>query len=387
MTPARAQALTLRQPGSVNNPIKRSPTARYLANSGLSNSKVSKAGVDWLKAAFAAPDFPILTPCGIPDQYTGRTLIHTDRKVTSITVPNDDFYIIVPPVPGISYFQPNSDAPLGHETLWTGVTYDSFDGLYGTTSSKTSDVVTAFRYMSQLVELVPTTNNMTWKGSISVFKIPLKCAVSNYFSEVKIEGPPASSVNASGANQTINGLQAVESTNSDQYTSPSNLGCFTAAHQNNNDFPFTSTFEGYHNVPSLGLDGTVPFACYGALGLDGVRGIPGFGMLDTVVIRVSGAKDNTFVLKTWASLELQIQNNSPLYQYTIQSPTYDPAAISAYMAMVRASPNAVSYYENAGFWDFIKRTVRTISGSLAMLPGPYGQVAGGINQIMNGLFK
>jgi len=378
-------ALTLRQPGSVNTPIRRTPTARYLQNGGAaSSSKLTKPGVDWLKAAFAAPDFPILTPSGIPDQYTGRTLVHMDRLVSSITVPTDDYFIIVPPVPGVSHFVvPGGGIPTD-QTQWEAQFYDSFDGLFGTGERTASDTVTAFRYMSQLVELVPTTNNMTWTGSISVFKIPLKCSISNYISLVDL--PTAPTLDASGANQSINGLQAVISKNSDQYTSPSNLGCFTAAHQNNNDFPFTPTFEGYRTVPKRTLASTVPAGCYGLLNGPG-KNIPGFGQLDTVVIRISGAKDNTFVLKSWASLEYQIQNSSPLYQYTIQSPLYDPAAISAYMAMVRASPNAVSYYENAGFWDFIKRSVRTISGSLAMLPGPYGQIAGGINQIMNGLFK
>lgn len=386
MTPSKAMSLTLRQPGSVNTPIRRSPTARYLQNGGAaSSSKITKPGVDWLKAAFAAPDFPILTPCGIPDQYTGRTLVHMDRLVSSITIPSNDYFIIVPPVPGVSHFVVQGGGFPDDQTQWQANRYDSFDGLYGTQQTETSDVVTAFRYMSQLIELVPTTNNMTWTGSISVFKVPLKCSVSNYISRVNL--PASTSLDASGANQTIIGLEAVTSTNSDQYTAPSNLGCFTAAHQNNNDFPFTPTFEGYDTVPKRNLAGDVPEGCYGALNAFDSRGIPGFGQLDTIVIRVSGAINNTFVLKTWAALELQIQNSSPLYQYTIQSPLYDPSAIAAYMAMVRASPNAVSYYENSGFWDFIKRTVRTISGSLALLPGPYGQVAGGINQIMNGLFK
>lgn len=385
MTPNKAMALTLRQPGSVNTPIKRSPAARYIQNGGAaSSSKLSKAGVDWLKAAFAAPDFPILTPCGIPDQYTGRTLVHTDRFVKNLKIPNDDFIIIIPPVPGFAYFDNETAGAPGPLTVWGGAKYSSFTSLYGDNETQNSDVVTAFRYMSQLAELVPTTNNMTWKGSISVYKVPLKCSVSNYICSVTL--PAGTPLDASGANQTISGLQAVEATNSDQYTAPSNLGCFTAAHQNNNDFPFTPTFEGYQSIPKVNIAGKVPDTCYGALGSQG-NGIPGFGQLDTIVIRVTGAKDNTFILKTWASLELQVQNTSPLYQYTVQSPMYDPAAIAAYMAMVRASPNAVSYYENAGFWDFIKRSVRTISGSLAMLPGPYGQIAGGINQIMNGLFK
>lgn len=381
-------AVTLRQPGSVNTPIRRSPTMRYLQNGGAassSSSKITKAGVDWLKVAFAAPDFPILTPCGIPDQYTGRTLIHQDRLVTSIAVPTDDYFIVVPPIPGYSHFIPDSALP--QATIYTGVHYDSFVGLYGPSKLHNSDTVTAFRYMSQLAELVPTTNNMTWKGSISVYKVPLKSTMSNYLAKVTLPGATPVTGDMAVTNRDIVGLKGIIARNSDQYTAPSNLGCFTAAHQNNNDFPFTPTQEGYESMPTLTNAGAVPVACYGAMRGAGASGLPGFGQLDTIVIRIQGGKDNTFVLKTWAALELQIQNSSPLYQYTIQSPLYDPAALAAYSAMVRASPNAVSYYENAGFWDFIKRTIRTVSGSLAMLPGPYGQVAGGINQIMNGLFK
>jgi hypothetical protein len=354
----------------------------------MGNGKISKPGSDWLKAAFAAPDFPILTPSGIPDQYTGRTLIQMDRHVESITIPGtegtEDYYIIVPPVPGVAYFTNNDGEAPGQGTKWSATTYSSYSGLYGADENTTTDVVTGFRYMSQLAELVPTTNNLKWTGSISVYKVPMKCGVSNYISSTTDGASLEIDVNS--ANQTINGLEGIEATNSDQYTAPSNLGCFTAAHQNNNDFPFTPTFEGYFSVPRLKLDGSVADSCYGAL-QNRSGGIPGFGQLDTIVIKISGAAGNTFVLKTWAITELQIQNNSVLYQYTVQSPLYDPAAIAAYNAMVRVSPNAVSYYENAGFWDFIKKAVRTVSGALSVVPGPVGMVAGGIGSIFNGLFK
>jgi hypothetical protein len=238
--------------------------------------------------------------------------------------------------------------------------------------------------MAQLAELVPTTNNMSWTGSVSVYKVPLKCSMSAYESTSLVASAP---VTAKKANWTISGLEGVIATNSDQYTAPSNLGCFTAAHQNNNDFPFTNTFEGYQSVPENVLTGStvsVPTGQYGGLFVS--EGVPGFGQLDTIVIRVTGAEGNTFVLKTWASLELQIVNTSALYQYTIQSPLHDPSALVAYNHMVRCSPNAVSYYENAGFWNFIKNAIKTVSGAMSSIPGPIGAIAGGINAAI-GLFK
>lgn len=385
MSPGNAMALTLRQPGTYNVPIKRSPASRYIsAGMGKAGGKISKPGLDWLKAAFAAPDFPVLTPSGIPDQYTGRTLIHMDRYVQSITIPKDcnDFYIIVPPIPGVSHCEKSFTAGTGpgRSTTWQATYYSSFISLFGNDRTFNADNVTAFRYMSKLVELVPTTNNAKWTGSISVFKVPIKCDDAYYASASGFT--PA---NTLAQNLTLMGMAGIESTNSDQYTAPSNLGCFSAAHQNNNDFPFNPIKEGNKDIPHLEPDGLVPGTQYGAI--VSTMGLPGFGNLDTVVVRISGAADNSFILKTWATMEYQIQNKSALYQYTVQSPMYDPAAIAAYSAMVRASPNAVSYYENSGFWNFIKNTIKTISGTLSMVPGPVGMVSGGIHSILSGLFK
>jgi len=363
--------------------MKRSPAARYLAGAGSSNGRVSKPGMDWIKMAFAAPDFPVLTPSGIPDQYTGRTLVQMFRHVEGIKVPSDDYYILVPPVPGTAYFTCQGDGIPKQQAIWSGTRYSNADSLFLATPGENANIVTAFRYMANLVELVPTTNNMTWSGSISVFKVPLKMTLAEYTQKVSVAG---ADYEATASAYTITGMRAIQSTNSDQYTAPSNLGCFTAAHQNNNDFPFTPTIEGYDSVPreTTTPAALVPPTQYGQLHCS--HGFPGFGQLDTVVIRITGAKDNTFVLKTWASMELQIQNDSSLYQYTVQSPLYDPYALQAYNQLVRASPNAVSYYENSGFWNFIKNAIKTVSGALSKLPGPVGAIANGVNAAV-GLFK
>lgn len=326
--------------------------------------------------AFAAPDFPVLTPSGIPDMYTGRTLVQMFRYVEGITIPSDDYFIIIPPVPGVSHFV-HEGVP-DQNTSWLGKNYSNYSSLFGELAADTADTVTAFRYMAQLAELVPTTNNMSWTGSISVYKVPVKATLSNYISTLEI--PNADSLDVAGLNWTITGLEGVTATNSDQYTAPSNLGCFSAAHQNNNDFPFTNTIEGYGVCPKplVKLNQVdVPVGQYGRLTPE--KCFPGFGQLDTIVIRITGAKNNTFVLKTWAAMELQINNQSALYQYTIQSPIHDPGALLAYNSMVRSSPNAVSYYENAGFWNFIKNAIKTVSGAMSALPGPVGAIANGVN--------
>jgi len=347
-------------------------------------SRVTKPGVEWLKCAFAAPDFPALTPVGIPDEYTGRTLVKQFRydSVLPIVGTAEERYIIVPPVPGCAFFTP--DTPPSATTTWTAQTYSDAEGLFGGLGNNDDDV-TSFRYMSQLVELVPTTNAMSWTGSIEVYKVPLR--LTAYQDSYLVAG------NKYFGNQfTVTGLEAVESNNSDRFSTPSNMGIFANATSDEPDFNFSPiTYHG-GTVPykenGTTLPPTVEYSRNRYGYLDNFKagtgfGVVGFGKLDTIVIKLSGVTTaNSFRIKTWSTLEFTVKNNSALYEYSIMSPLHDPYALEAYKAFVRGCPIAVTYYENAKFWDFIRKMATSISGALSFVPGPVGMIAGGVNQLV-----
>jgi len=335
--------------------------------------------MDWLKTSFAAPDFPVLSPCGIPDKYTGRTLPKMYRKVKAITVTNNDFFVIVPPIPGYSHIEHSGNVL--QNTLFRPEAYADFDTIFGSNTEGTTaaDQVTAFRYMSQLVELVPTTNAMNWSGHISCYKIAMKMTETSYPLTVATTTPTI----ITQTKMSITGANGIDSTSSDQYTAPSNLGVFAAATSDNSEHPFKDILEGYGTVNSLPSGGVSPgaYSTFQGINVSGTaRPITGWGTLDTLVIRVQGAVDNTFILKTWAAIEFQVLPTSALYQYSRISPNYDPAAIQAYSAFVRQCSIAVSYYENASFWQNLLNVATAVSGSLTSLPGLWGVGANAINQ-------
>lgn len=343
-------------------------------------SKVSKPGVDWLKAAFAAPDFPALTPVGIPDQYTGRTLVKQFRYDSNfVALPDLDGnqYVIVPPVPGCAFF--TTVGPPNASSSWSAIPYADASGLFGANGT-VDDQVTSFRYMSQLVELVPTTNAMTWTGSIEVYKIPLRLTTYDSFYTV-------SGTNYYTTNYTVNGLRGIESTNCDRFSTPSNMGIFANATSDQPSFDFVNLKYAGRSVPqvvSVASPANAGYAenHYGSINNNSF-GIVGFGNLDTIVIKLSGVSDvNSFRLKTWATMEFTVSPESTLYQYSIMSPLYDPYALEAYRAFVMSCPIAVTYFENGKFWDFIRKAATSISSALSFVPGPVGAIAGGVNQLI-----
>lgn len=334
--------------------------------------------MDWLKTSFAAPDFPVLSPQGIPDDYTGRTLTKMFRKVTSITIPDDTtHYLIIPPIPGSSHIL--YTGPENSSADFVVQNYSDRNSLFGDTPRTTADSVTAFRYMSQLAELVPTTNATSWSGSISCYKVPAKMTETKY----SVDTTPSvyTSVN------TITGFQGVFSTSSDQYTAPSNLGVFAAATSDNSSFPFTNVIEGYERFNVTAVNTELIPGAFGTFRQLTNDGFPGWGELDTIVIAISGAANNSFILKTWAAIEFQVVSTSVLYQYSTMSPTKDEAALRCYKAFVASCPIAVSYYENANFWQTLLGIATSVSGALSAIPGPWGMVAGGVHGVLNNIGK
>lgn len=334
-------------------------------------SPLTPAGLAFLKCAFAPPDFTSTQVQGIPDRFRGNSLLKKHRFNSSVAFMNNvDTYYVLAPAPGIAYFSctvPAGVLPLD-TTIWTGMYYSDFTSLFGNNSSETANVVTAFRFVSNHFELVPTVNQMTWSGSVSSWKIPLRVYIAARFS-------------TGHANQyTVTGLQGVTSTNSNRFVGQFNDGVYGGCFSSSPDFDFCDVLENVQNVPT-DLD-TGDFGQ-----LQTTNSIPGFDNgFESMVVKISGVTaTQTAILRTWSCVEYLPSPNSSIYEYSTTSPPEDATAMRLYREICLSLPVGVPYRDNADFWKRVLSIIRAISGTTSAIPGPIGMMSGGLHAITSGI--
>lgn len=359
-------------PKQASYPLPTYTNTGMRAISKIPRRKITPAGEAFLKCAFAPPDFAASNPTGVPDDFQGSSLLKKHRYVGNFncSAANRDYYILLlPSAGGIAYWTANVAAgtPILAATIFDAVTFTDEKSLFPS-AAQAADVVTKYRYVSNHIELIPTMNQMSWSGSIQVWKAPITVAMRS----------------SAGADNlyTVGGLQSCNATNANQYTGPTNLGVYTAAYNAGVKFDFQEVMEGISQVPwaPLGAD-------FGYLrNLTGcIAGIdPQF---DSVIIKISGmgaTVTNSFVLKVWSCVEYQVVTGSAVYEYQTLSPC-DAYAMQMYRAIILQLPVGVSFLENEGFWKRVLGIIRGISAPLSMLPGPYGAISSGVNAIAGGI--
>lgn len=337
--------------------------------------KVSSAGASFLKAAFAPVDFDGIDLRGIPDSYEGKSLVkkHKFTNTKTLTASND-YYIILAPVPGTAYFANSVAAgtPITSSSVFTGYDYSDTVTLFGPAPPNAANTFTRFRFISNHVEIVPTVNETTWTGSITVFKTKL---------QINQRG---SIVSGSGVNNLFNisGLEDTNSTLVQNYAAPFRDGAFTGAFSIGPSMDFTPIVEGYASVPAqiLAPSDFGQLACATAFpGLD--------NNFETVIIRIQGVGTNaldSFIIRTWACVEYSVLASSALYEYTSASPR-DDLAMSYYRQVIKNLPVAVAYYDNANFWSRVLDIIRKVVGVMRLVPGPIGGIASGVDLISSGI--
>lgn len=334
------------------------------------NKALTPDGVAFLKCAFAPPDFQASRIGGIPDQFEGQSLVKKHRLVLSrVFAANLDHYILLAPVPGYSHFTTSvaPGTPILNTTLWQGIPYSDLQSLFGanTIGQEAADIVTKFRFASNHIEIVPTVNAMSWTGTIQAFKIALD-----------VTWPQGGGV---GDHVGLQGLNGVNATNANQYTGPFNLGVYSGCYTRASTFQFNSIMENSINLPRI-LD--VAQGEFGQLlGAPYMTGMD--NQFESLVVKITGIGTNpndSCVIKTWACVEYLINPGSGLYEYSTLSPC-DELALQLYRKIVVELPVGVSYLDNDTFWQRVLNIIRMVSGSLTVLPGPYGMAAGGINSL------
>jgi len=335
--------------------------------------RITQSGFNFLKCAFAPPDFSNTGVTGVPDQFRGPTLLKKHRLVSQLALSAaNDYYILLAPVPGFSVFTAAvaTGTPIVAGTVFLGTPYSDFTNLFATPTT-VADQVNSFRFISNHIEVISNNNQMTWSGNISVFKMPIKVSFR------------AAGVTSLADQIQITGLQSVNSTNANMYNGKLYDGAFSYAFSSSSTFNFCEILENLIQIPMA-----ADTSDFGILGTTGVTvPIPGFDNgFETVLVKISGMNQaQSVTLKTWACVEYTPLDTSALYEYSNISPQYDAAAMAAYREIALSLPIAVPVVMNAGMWERVLRILRSITGIGSALPGSYGAISAGANMIVGGL--
>jgi len=359
-------ATSLRLPGSTGKKAEYFKLPRGLTADGLS----------FLKCAFAPPDFAYNMVAGVPDAFEGSSLVKKHRGVYPLVVPSGrDRYMVLLPTPGYAYWYVDvlPGVAVAASDILIGVPYSDFDSMFdplATSGTSTDDVVNKFRYISNHIEMVPTVNATSWTGSIQCWKAP-----------ITVIERPLQSANTSDF-KSVSGLQALNASNANQYTAGFNLGVFAGAYSVASVMEFQSITSNTTYVPSS--PGVGDFGVLGPRNANNSAVKPFTGLdnnFEAVIIKISatGANaNNSYLLKTWACVEYQVVTGTSLYEYMSVSPC-DPVAMKLYREIIKQLPIATTYADNDTFWERVLQIIRMVSGGLSFLPGPYGQIASGVN--------
>lgn len=350
---------------------------------------VSSAGRNFLKCAFASPDFAVDPGQGIPDGYEGKALMRKDVYTSTINfTANTDTYIVVMPTPGVAYWTASVAAgtPLLQSTIWSPVYNSSFTTLFGAITDQAAVVptnpveralnVSKFRYASSTFEITPTSNYMQYAGSITVWKIPVSMDIM-----VKTSSPPANP-QTSEPELALTGLDGLTTPSPDNKPFKFIDGAYSMAVNTEPTWQFQGVKSGITRLPGIGETASTNVT-FGQFQGDFV----GVGDLQTLVFKIStptGAV-NSAIIKAWSCIEYQPTPSSAFYQFAGRSPAQDMMALKLYRDIALKIPVAVCVLENDGFWSdkvvpIIKSFLNAARVAGRVIP-PLGQAVSGVDLI------
>jgi hypothetical protein len=343
------------------------------------------AGLNFLKCAFAEPDFDTTGSMGVPDLFAGRSLgkLHAYNAPTTFAA-GKDTYVFVSPIPGIAYSTivvNNNAAITGSSvpTLYSDATSMGFPTLDGGTTISTSNVG-SFRSVSLAAEVIPTVNSMTWAGNIVSARFPVR--LTERFSSAD-KGNSFFLTGFDAINKAITAGYA-----GNLYTAAFNKGIYSCSLNRDSDFKFHDFVALTIPPPDAPYFQTDASFTYG-LPLEAATSLPwftGVDDLDTIVIRVSVPPGTamTALIKTWHCVEYTPQPGSNLYEFSHISPEYDPVAMNTYKRVAGQLPTAVSCYENANFWQRVLGIALRTTSVLGKVPGAVGVIGDVANSLTRG---
>jgi len=234
---------------------------------------LTEAGSAFLQCSFASPDKAVGPMLGIPDGSTTSTKLyiqdHGLLEPLAATSGQTRWYIVLP-TPGVAFWYADTigtNFPTS-TTSWTPKYYPGClgaGGLFTDASHSRALNFNAFRYAANAFEITCTSNPMTWNGSITAWKTPVKQVVNQItkqstFDVYNTAVPPVktgtTTVLSNVADTNLSGLDGV-------FAVPVNAkpfkfydGCYMMSTNKGIDFPFSPIMEGMDRLPTQDPGGT-----------------------------------------------------------------------------------------------------------------------------------
>jgi len=262
---------------------------------------------------------------------------------------------------------------------FTPVWYSNVTTIFPALASSNT-VVDKFRVASNAIELINTTNEMTWAGSIEAFKLDLSFdfTMDNFVdvgtNQKNLEVPML---------MGFNGLYTSEP----GYVDKISNGVYMTAYNQQSSYPFqpilvnTTLTQISSNQLTPGTGDTSVYTTFANVSPNIFVGL---GSLETNVIRIpAAAAAQSMRIRTWSCVEYTVPSTSILWHFSHLSPPEDLLAMALLKEIHHQFPIAVTAAQNASFWDNVRKWAVRVSKLGSYLPGPLG----GVSRMVNDMVK
>jgi len=357
---------------------------------------VTAAGKSFLEAATSAPDFLNGACQGVPDQYSGKSVVMNDYHLEATTFnAGTDTYLLFSPIPGQAFARSDklTSIPLENGDVFQSKPFKDTSQLFpsiGTDIVAFSDntaFVDKFRYVSLAAEIQCTSNDMTWAGNIELIKAPVALAKEKHLMAASPSGPAAfiDGTVMTGLDSIRNFSQVYSNgyynAEGNVHAAPFKDGVYSCSLNKDPTWGFIDVTDGtssndqvYAPISTQAVSGTQDRFLYSG-------SVVGIGSCDTIMMRVSvpaGGPSMSAFIKVWHTVEYQPVYGTLLSTIATPSPAYDECALALYQVFYKNLPLAVPSRENANFWKRVLGLIKSVAGTLTVLPGAYGQIAQGV---------
>lgn len=341
---------------------------------------------NFLKHATASPDFT--GNAQIPDGSGNPTFTQRFTIQQTVVCPAGKVTVIVctPTVPAAFYmtsYVPDSSGNMPASTILYPIDYIQcqtlFPEYYAGTPGPTVNTrqVTSGRVVSRASELVCATNPLKQDGTIISYKTPLE--LTNAPSPIVSPGVlEQSKLLISGGKSLQTGAATTGS-----YMQFVKEGAYSTVFNRTGgagDFPFHPVYD---NI-GVGITVEAPYEADAKILEEYLfKSGPCFmdNNFDSMVYKISpgGADPQTFIIKSWISIEFTTVYGSFLNNISTFPPPRDEKAFRVYGELEENLPVAVPAKDNPNFWQDMLSIIRPVSGLTSALPGIVGTVSKGIH--------